>query len=52
MGNMIEIGQAAGVAAAIAAADGVKARDVDVCKVQTFVAEELGVTRGEGNRAL
>jgi hypothetical protein len=51
MGNMIEVGQAAGVAAAIAAIDGVKARDVDVKKVQTFIAEELGVKRGKGNSA-
>jgi hypothetical protein len=52
MGNMIELGQAAGVAAGIAALDGVRARDVDVKKVQSFIADELGVTTGEGNKAL
>jgi len=41
MGNMIELGQAAGVAAGIAALDGVKARDVDVGKVKAFLSEVL-----------
>jgi hypothetical protein len=49
MGNMMEIGQAAGVAAAIAARDGVRARDVDVGRVQAFLADELKVGLGKGN---
>ena len=50
MGNMIELGQAAGVAAAIAARRGVRARDVDVEEVQSFLADELGVRSGKGNQ--
>ncbi len=49
MGNMIELGQAAGVAAGIAALDGVRARDVDLTKVKAFISDVLEVKAGKGN---
>ncbi len=43
MGNMISIGQGAGVAAALSAATGVKLRDIDVDKVRATLSE-MGVS--------
>ena len=51
MGNMIEVGQAAGAAAGIAAIDGVRVRDVDVAKVNTFISDVLAVRVGKGNES-
>jgi hypothetical protein len=43
MGNMLGMGQAAGVAAAVAVRDGVLPRRVDVCRIQ-----EALITMGVG----
>jgi hypothetical protein len=51
MGNMIEVGQAAGAAAGIAALDGIRVRDVDLEKVNGFISDVLKVRVGKGNSA-
>jgi hypothetical protein len=43
MGNMLSIGQAAGVAAALCAADGTRPRDLDPARVQETL-NEMGVS--------
>lgn len=43
MGNMMDMGQAAGVAAALCAAQKVRPRDLDVKQVQTILQEKMGV---------
>ena len=43
MGNMMDMGQAAGLAAALCVKQGVRPRDLDVSKVQKVLTEEMGV---------
>ena len=43
MGNMMDMGQAAGLAAALCVKQGVRPRDLYVSKVQKVLTEEMGV---------
>ena len=43
MGNMMDMGQAAGVAAALCVKEGVRPRDLDVKKIQKILVEEMHV---------
>ena len=43
MGNMMDMGQAAGVAASLCAKDKVRPRDLDVSRVQKILTEKMGV---------
>jgi hypothetical protein len=52
MGNMIEVGQAAGVAAGIASRDGIRVRDVDVNKINALISDVLEVKAGKGNKSI
>lgn len=43
MGNMMDMGQAAGLAAALCVKQGVRPRDLDVSEVQKILTEKMGV---------
>jgi len=43
MGNMMDMGQAAGVAAALCVKDGIRPRDLDPKRVQDILIHEMGV---------